>query len=199
MMMEEEPGCGADLADLMGPAEEVREFAAKTQAVINKTGAGKIVCLSPDSAKVFLREYREWGIPLDAKVETFTSAAASWIREGLLKPVKKAVPVVCQDPYHLARDIGETKPLREIVAACADLKEMYRHGKEAICCGEGAIGLYRPDLAIKMACRRMEDAGSSGAETIITACPQSFYWLTKAGGFPVKAAETLLAESLSLI
>jgi heterodisulfide reductase subunit D len=196
MVMEKEPDCGSDLADLMGPAEEAREFAAETREAINKTGAEKLICLSPDSAKVFLREYREWGIPLDANVETFTSAAASWIRGGLLKPVKKTLRAACQDPYQLGRDLGETAPLREIISACADLREMYRRGKEAIGCGEGAIGLYRPDLSRKMAERRMADAVSTDAELVVTACPQSFYWLEKAGGLPVKAVETLLTESL---
>jgi Fe-S oxidoreductase len=197
MVMDQEPDSGADLFDIMGPAEEVRELAHKAARAINSTGAARIVCLSPDSAKIFCREYREWGISLDAKVETFSSAAALWIKEGLLKPVKKALAITCQDSYHLARELGETGTVREIIAACGDLKEMYRRGKEAISCGEGAIGLYRPDLAGKMAKRRMNDAISTGAELIVTACPQGYYWLRKAGGLPVKALETLLAESLS--
>jgi Fe-S oxidoreductase len=195
-VMEKEPDCGADLFDIMGPAEEVREAAQKAAEAINRTGAEKIICLSPDSAKIFCREYREWGISLDAKIETFTGAAAFWIKEGLLKPEKKALTATFQDSYHLVRELGETEAVREIISSCADLKEMYRHGKEAISCGEGAIGLYRPDLAEKMARRRMNDAVSTGAELVVTACPQSYYWLHKAGGLPVKALETLLAESL---
>jgi Fe-S oxidoreductase len=196
-VMEEEPDCGADLADIMGPAEEVREVAKKAAGAINRTGAERVICLSPDSAKIFCREYREWGITLEAKTETFTHAAALWIKEGLLKPVKKALTVTCQDSYHLVRELGETETVREIISSCANLKEMYRRGKEVISCGEGAIGLYRPDLAEKMAGRRINDAGSTGAEFIVTACPQSYYWLNKAGGMPVKALETLLAEGLS--
>ena len=195
-VLKEEPDCASDLLDLMGNAEEVREAAEKTKTALNDTGAEKIVCLSPDSAKMFLHEYRGWGIELNAKIETFTSAAAFWIREGLLKPRKKAVVFTAQDSCCLARDLGETEPLREILRFCGNLREMYRHGKEAISCGEGAIGLYRPDLALKMAERRMADAKASGAEWIITSCPRSFYWLGKAGGLRVKAAETLLAECL---
>jgi Fe-S oxidoreductase len=196
MVLDKEPDSGADLFDIMGPAEEVRELAKQAAGAVNSTGTERVICLSPDSAKTFCREYREWGIVLDAKIETFTCAAALWIKEGLLKPVKKELTVTCQDSYHLARELGETEAIREIIASCADLKEMYRHGKETISCGEGAIGLYRPDLAGKMARRRMNDAVAAGAELIVTACPQSYYWLHKAGGLPVKALETLLAESL---
>jgi Fe-S oxidoreductase len=195
-VMDKEPDSVANLSDLMGPAEEVREMAKKTADAINSTGAERVICLSPDSARIFCREYREWGITLDAKPETFTHAAALRIKEGLLRPVKKALTVTCQDSYHLVRELGEAETVREIIASCAELKEMYRHGKEAVCCGEGAIGLYRPDLAEKMARRRMDDARSTGAELIVTTCPESYYWLRKAGGLPVKALETLLVESL---
>jgi Fe-S oxidoreductase len=196
MVMDKEPDSGADLADIMGPAEEVREMAQKAADAFNSTGAEKIICLSPDSAKIICREYREWGITLDAKPETFAHAAALWIKEGLLKPAKKALTLTCHDSYHLVRELGESETVREIISSCANLKEMYRHGKEAVCCGEGAVGLYRPDLAEKMARRRIADAQSTGAELIVATCPQSYYWLNKAGGMPVKALETLLAESL---
>ncbi len=193
-VMKEEPDCGMDLADLMGPAEEARQVLLAAAEKINAVGAKTIVALSPDSAKVFLREYREWGAPLNAEVKTFPAFIVELWKSGALNFKNTGETVTYQDPFRLARELHETEAPRELIRACGNLKEMYRHGEEAISCGEGTIGLYRPDLTAKMAARRMKDAISTGATTIITACPTSCAALRSAEGLTVKPLEVFLLE-----
>lgn len=47
-----------------------------------------IIAYDPADAKVFLREYKEWGIELKASVTTFTNYLYKLIQSGSLKPVK---------------------------------------------------------------------------------------------------------------
>ena len=193
-VMKEEPDCGMDLADLMGPAEEARQAILAAAEKINAFGAKTIVPLSPDSAKAFLREYREWGAELKAEVKTFPAFLVELWKSGALNFQKTGETVTYQDPFRLARELHETEAPRQLIAACAELREMYRHGEEAISCGEGTIGLYRPDLTEKMAARRMQEAVSTGASAVITACPTSCTALRSAGGLPVKPLEVFLLE-----
>lgn len=193
-VMKDEPDCGMDYADIVGPAEEARQFAIAASEKINAYGAKTVIALSPDSAKMFLREYREWGAELNADVRTFPAYVLTLMNEGKLTFTATEETVTYQDPFRLARELHETEAPRALISACANLKDMYRHGEEAISCGEGTIGLYRPDLTALMAARRMPEAVSVGAEMIITACPTSYTALKAVGTLPVKPLEVFLWE-----
>lgn len=193
-VMKDEPDCGMDYADLTGPAEEARQFAAAAAEKINAFGAKTVIALSPDTAKMLLREYREWDIPFSAAVRIFPAYVLDLMNEGKLTFTAAEETVTYQDPFRLARELHETEAPRALIRACAELKDMYRHGEEAISCGEGTIGLYRPDLTALMAARRMPEAISTGASMVITACPTSYNALKAVGTLPVKSLEVFLWE-----
>ena len=80
--------------------------------------------------------------------------------------------VTFHDPCRLARDLEETSPAREIIAATGlTLKEMFLNKNNTRCCGGEVLSAHSGFITKKTAALRVEDAKRAGAEAIITACP----------------------------
>ena len=90
-----------------------------------------------------------------------------------LAPLEKVVTY--HDPCHLGRHIGNIYDApRTVLNAIPKLKlvEMERSKETARCCGAGGgVKAGIPDLASKMAIKRLKDAVSTGAPTLVTSCP----------------------------
>ena len=91
-----------------------------------------------------------------------------------LAPLEKVVTY--HDPCHLGRHIGGNiyDAPRTVLNAIPKLKlvEMERSKETARCCGAGGgVKAGMPDLASKMAIKRLKDAVSTGAPTLVTSCP----------------------------
>jgi Fe-S oxidoreductase len=79
--------------------------------------------------------------------------------------------VTFHDPCRLARDLDETAPAREILAALGlEFREMYRHGRDTKCCGGVALNAHSPKLTDLTSAERWKDALRTGASTLVTAC-----------------------------
>ena len=70
-VLPEEPDSGYALETLIGAAEETRQMMNKAANVLSAYET--VVAFDPADAKVFLREYKEWDIPLNTEVKTFTA------------------------------------------------------------------------------------------------------------------------------
>ena len=92
------------------------------------------------------------------------------------------MPVVYQDPFQLSRDLGEIEEPRALISACANLSEMLLHGEETVWAGNLLMAEWMPDVMRAVAARRIFNAESVGAKTIVTACVGEYAAL--------KAAET---------
>lgn len=164
---------GAELGDLMGFVDDVRIVARAAAAQVDATGAGTLVVLDPSNARMFVRECGEWGCAPAAKVVTATSFFAGLVKSGKLKPEPLALGrVTFHDPCRLARDLDESQPSRDLVAAMGlDFKEMFLHGRMTKCCGGVILNNHSPQLTDLTSVGRWEDAARTGAKTVITACP----------------------------
>lgn len=173
----DEPDSGYALDTLVGAAEETRQTMQKTAQMLKfKT----IVAFDPADAKVFLREYKEWNIPLTAKVKTFTSFVAELITDGRLKPRKLKLTAVFQDPAHLARDLGETDAARVILDACVDRREMLLYGKDTVWAGNLLMDQWLSDVMTKTSEQRWHQALATKADALITASPSEYAILSRA-------------------
>lgn len=168
-VLADEPSSGWDLFFLAGGAEETRQTMKACAAALN--GFKKVVALDPNDARMFLRQYKEWGIGLTAPVVTFTSFVADLIAEGKIAPKKSASVYTFQDPASLARDLEETEPARKILAACGETLEMLEHGKDTNIAGNLIMAQYMPETIAKVAARRWQEAIRVGAKTVVTANP----------------------------
>ncbi len=164
---ENEAASGAVLDYLIGAAEETK---TQMQNCAHQLNAYKtVVVYDPEDAKAIKRTMKEYGIEISADVVTYTSFVASLVKDGVLAPKNSGKAVVFQDPYQLSRDLGECEEAREIIKAYAKLDEMLLNRAETVWAGNILMAQWMPEVIAKVAERRMFNAVSIGAKTIVTA------------------------------
>ncbi len=166
-VLEKEPASGAQLEYLISAANETKEVMNDCAKAIN--GFKTVVAYDPQDAKVFKREYKEWDIALSAEVKTFTAFVAGLLKDGALKAENTGKKVVFQDPFQLARDLGETEEAREIVSAYAVLGEMLCNRKDTMWAGNILMREWMSEVMDKVALARIFNAKCVNADTIVTA------------------------------
>ncbi len=175
-----EPNSGYDYDFLIGAADETKKTMSATAEKLNASGAKTIVCYDPADAKVFLREYKEYGIALKANVVTFPAFLASLIADKKLAPKKSAKALTFQDPALLARDLEDTESARAVLAACGENKEMLLNGKATMLAGNLIMNEYIPYVMDLVAKNRWDNAKNIGAATVVTASPAEYAMLASA-------------------
>ena len=166
-VLEEEPDSGYGFDFLLGAAEETRQIMIETAQQLQSYQT--VIVLDPDDSKVFLREYKEWNIPLKANVVTITAFLAKWISEKRI-PLKQSGQVYTyQDPVSLARDLEETEPARKLLVQCGSLREMLLNGKETMLGGNLIMNEYMPTVMQQVAQNRVANARHISAESIVCA------------------------------
>jgi Fe-S oxidoreductase len=134
---------------------------------LKKRGVKQVICYNPESLSV-LRRFSRSGV----EFIPVTRFYAEMLKK---KPVRKLkLPAVTyHDPCHLGRYAQDYRTPREVIGGLGlNLKEMWRSGSNALCCGAGGgMLLANPKLAKRYALNRMEEARATGAKVIITACP----------------------------
>lgn len=128
-----------------------------------------VVVYDPNDAKAIKQLYKEYGIEVNANVVTYTSFVAGLIKDGKLEAKNTGKAVVFQDPYQLSRDLEETEEAREIIMSYAVLGEMLLNRAETVWAGNILMAQYMPEIIKKVAARRIFNAKSIGADTIVTA------------------------------
>ena len=166
-LLEKEPASGAQLDFLIGAANETK---VQMEECAKALGEFKtVVVYDPADAKAIKQLYKEYGIDVDANVVTYTAFVANLIKEGKLETKRSDTAVVFQDPYQLSRDLEETEEAREIIMSYAVLGEMLLNRAETVWAGNILMAQYMPDVIKKVAERRIFNAKSVGADTIVTA------------------------------
>lgn len=166
-VLEKEPASGAQLDFLIGAANETK---AQMEAAAKLFGEYKtVVFYDPNDAKTVKQLYKEYGVETDTFAVTFTAFVNKLISDGALTPVNSGKHTVYQDPYQLARDLEETEEAREIISKYAVLDEMLLNRKETVWAGNILMAQYIPDVITEVAKRRIFNAESVGADTMVTA------------------------------
>ncbi len=179
-VLADEPSSGAELGDLIGFVDDVRQAAAKCAAGIKGTGAREIVALDPPSARIFKQRYEEWGLEPDGAVVTATAYAARLLKEGKLKPRPVDLAATFQDDSILTRELDETEAPREIMAALGiRLKEMFLNRKRVKNGGTVLMNEYAPRLTQLTGQGRWADALRSKTPILLGATPDTYYVMKK--------------------
>ncbi len=158
----------------------------------DKKEAGSFACmvvvLDSYLAETLKHQYPLWGCAPEAEVVTATAFVEALLEEGRLSVKEPSSgeqdgtgkKVTLHDSSRLARDLQETKPARSILkAAGCELTEMFLHGKLAKCCGSELFAQYEPALALQTGQGRWEDALRTGADILVTECPQAYSVLAR--------------------
>ena len=194
-VLETEPASGQQLEYLISAANETKEQMESCAKALN--AFDKVVVFDPQDANVFKREYKEWGVELTADVETFTSYVAGLLKSGALKAENSGKAVVYQDPFQLSRNLAETEEARKIIAAYGTPKEMLCHGADTIWAGNLLMKEWMPDVMLRVAEDRINNAKGVKADTIVTASVSEYASLKAAEQTEVKIVsleELILGE-----
>ena len=162
-----EPASGQQLEYLISASNETKEQMSACANVLNDYA--KVVVYDPQDAKVMKREYKEWGVNLEAEVVTFTSFLAELLDAGKLGAKQSGKEVTYQDPFQLARDLGQTEEPRKVVSAFATLKEMLCNSGDTMWAGNLLMKEWMNDVMLCVAESRIRNAKGVKTDTIVTA------------------------------
>jgi len=172
-VLENEPDSGYAMNFMVGAVEETREIAENTAKALDfKT----VICYDSNDAAMFMREYKEWGIDMKAEIVTFTSFLAENIGKLAIKP--NGVYTI-QDPPSLARDLEETEPLRVIINALGENREMLLNRRDTMLAGNLIMNEYMGEVMEHVAADRWINARNMNAKTVVTANPAEYVMLKK--------------------
>ena len=171
-VLENEPASGVQLDFLIGAANETKEQMTACAKALDEYKT--VVVYDPNDAKAIKQLYKEYGIEVKPQVVTYTSFVAGLIKDSKLEAKNSGKAVVFQDPYQLSRDLEETEEAREIIMAYAVLGEMLLNRAETVWAGNILMAQYMPEVVKLVAKRRIFNAQSIGAKTIVTACVSEY-------------------------
>ncbi len=187
-----EPASGAQLDFLIGAAEETRKQAAECLAVLNTYQT--VVVYDPVDAVMLKRTCGEWGMTLTASAVTYTAFLAGKFDAVALPVSRVAGTLTYQDPFALARDLGETEEARKIVNAAGHTVEMLCNRKDTMWAGNILMSEWMPEVIARVAADRIVNAKNVGADTMVCASVSEYTALKNAApaGFTVLALSELI-------
>lgn len=196
--------CG--VAQFHDGSTALAEQAAKHNVeLIASSGAKRVVTSCAECYKSLKLEYPDILGELPFEVVHVSEILADMLGAGKIS-LKAGLPerrVTFHDPCHLGRYCKVYEPPRAVIGAIpgVELVEMKRHRDYAWCCGNGAelVSSMQPELASEIARGRMEEAGETGAQALITACPRCVLSLERAArGMKVYDLTVAVARSMGL-
>lgn len=164
-VLKDEPASGAQLDFLIGAAEETKEQMQNAAKAMSDYET--VVFYDPQDAKTVKQTFGEYGIDFDFKAVTYTAFLSELLKIGALKAEKKCMDVAIQDAFQLARDLGETEEIREIVSAFRNPCEMHLIKAETVFAGNVLMAEYMPDAMKLVAQRRIQNVMSAGAKAVV--------------------------------
>jgi Fe-S oxidoreductase len=178
--------CGGRAYEL-GYRGEFIKYAESNIEMLRTAGIKTLVTSCSDGYYAFKVLYDMAGKKGDLEVFHITEYLAQLIKEGRLKLTSNVpLTVTYHDPCHLGRKVepwilqegitaGEIyQPPRYVLNSIPGLElvEMKRSKGNGWCCGAGGgIIDVHPDFAQWVAQERIDEAKSTGAEAMVTACP----------------------------
>jgi Fe-S oxidoreductase len=121
------------------------------------------------------------GEELGVEVVHSTQVLAELVEQDRLKLKSMPNSVTYHDPCDLGRKNDLYDPPRRVLRAIPGLSfgEMSDNRRDALCCGGGGnVETFNPDLVGELSQRRFGQALETGAQIIISACPQCERTLT---------------------
>lgn len=169
---------------------------------VHATGARTIVFTCPACRMMWREEYARHlsGVRLLHSTELLAELIAD--RRLVLKDMKQVVTY--HDPCDLARNGGVYDAPRQALNGIPGLQlvEVHERREEGLCCGGGGdLEMVDPALTQRVAVRTASKLAATGAQAIVTACPQCVRTLSRgaeqsAPGIEVLDLVELLARAL---
>jgi Fe-S oxidoreductase len=188
--------CTGDPARRMGNEFLFQSLAEQNVETMNAVGVRTIVANCPHCFNTLRNEYPQYGG--DYEVLHHTQLLARLVEEGRLTPTEEVATLLTYHDqiYEPPRRVLDSVPGVEQV-------EMPRHGHRGLCCGAGGARMWMEErIGKRINAERMDEAASTGAETVGVACPYCLIMLddgAKArGGTPIEVLDVAQVVGRSL-
>jgi heterodisulfide reductase subunit D len=171
--------CGFPLV-AAGMKDQARTLIEHNLERVRATGAAAVVFTCPACRMMWLEEYAHHlpGVRMLHSTELLAELIAA--QRLPMKDVNRTVTY--HDPCDLARNGGVYDAPRQVLAAMPGLQliEMHERRERGLCCGGGGdLEMVDPALAQRVAARTAGKLAATGAQSIVTACPQCVRTLTR--------------------
>ncbi len=170
-MLDDEICCGSTVKR-MGHEKVFQKLREDNVKVIKDIGARRIVVPCSGCLKTLRQDYG--GLLEGVEVMHSSEYILQVIKEKRLRVPPVQIKVTYHDPCHLGRHMGMYDPPREVLKSVKGLRivEMKNNRDKAACCGGGAgVKTAFPEVANKVAVKRLREAEATGATLLVTACP----------------------------
>ena len=163
--------CGYPLY-ISGLEDEARAMAEANLRAVREAGASRLMTTCPSCYRAWREFYPELlGQELDLEVVH----ATQWLVEAELELGQMEKRVTYHDPCDLGRGSGIYEEPRRFLSRIEglELAEMPYTRAEALCCGGGGnMESLDLDASRSVVHLRMQQASGTGANLVVTACPQ---------------------------
>lgn len=191
-----EQDSGNALWFLTGKTQETQNAAKACAEKLNvyKT----VIVYDPVDLRLFLHEYKEWGIEITANIVSFNEYLLSLIESGKIKVRKSTNEYSLQDNYAYARELDDSETGRKLIEKVGEVKDMLLIGKEANLAGNAIMSEYMPDVMSQVAKDRWVNAKNTDCKTVVTENPAEYVALknTCPDGYRVLSVEEMIMENM---
>ncbi len=196
-VLADEPDSGYSFDTLVGAVEETKAIMTACAKVLNNYK--KVVVYDPADAKTFIRQYKEWGIELTCEIVTFTAFVAELVAAGKFNIKPCECTLAYQDPALLVRELEETEPAREIISACANLKDFMLTKKAVMFAGNLIMSTYNKASMDLIAKSRLAEAVRLGVDGVVCASVSEYALMSENApeGLKVFTIEQLILNHLA--
>lgn len=184
--------CGRPLK-LSGETDSARRMMEYNTGLFRRHGITTLVTSCPICLKVFKEDYNLQGI----EVLHHSEYIARLLRSGRLALRAGSEKFTYHDPCELGRGGGIYEAPREVIKAVGILTEAAHNRENALCCGSSLANTAITDAQqLLIASSLTAELDSTGAPTIVTACPLCKKALARTARAQVRDLSEVVADAI---